>query len=226
MNGRSPQHLRRQPGPARSVVALQGGGDALLVTQLAVLIQHGGGVSRLVRVDADGHRHVGAFLEGRPRHRGGHADFGHEQSSVEPVGCANSGVSRELGFRDASVGTVALLLPLLRTPGVVEARLPHAVPLRPAARPAGPRRRRQGPGDPRPAPPTRRPPPADPTSQAGVRRPRHARCSQPRAAPSPLVVLLGQARDAVALASAAGGRRGRIRTARPAGRRWTRRCSS
>jgi hypothetical protein len=102
---------------------------------------------------------------------------------------------------------VARLLPLPRTPSVVETRLPHAVPLRPAARSAGPRRRRQGPGDPRPAPPTRRPPPADPTSQAGARRPRHARCSQPRATPSPLVVLLGHARDAVALASAAGGRR-------------------
>jgi hypothetical protein len=38
-------------------------------------------------------------------------------------------VSRELGFRDAGVGTVALLLPLQRKPGAVETRLPHAVPV-------------------------------------------------------------------------------------------------
>jgi putative transposase len=36
------------------------------------------------------------------------------QVEFDPAGCANSDVSRELGFRDAGVGTVALLLPLLR----------------------------------------------------------------------------------------------------------------
>src|SRR6266545_4824466 len=38
-----------------------------------------------------------------------------------------------------------------RPPHAVETRLPDAVPLHPAARPARPRRRQQGPGDPRPA---------------------------------------------------------------------------
>src|SRR6266542_4299335 len=81
------------------------------------------------------------------------------------------------------------------------------MPLHPAARTARPRRRRQGPGDPRPASSTHRAPPPSPTSQAPTRRPSPARCSQPRATPSPLVLLLGQARDAVALAPAAGRRR-------------------
>jgi hypothetical protein len=44
---------------------------------------------------------------------------------------------------------------------------------------------------------------------------------------SPLVLLLGAARHAAGLASAIGRRgRGPTRTARPAGHRWTRRCSS
>ncbi len=55
--------------------------------------------------------------------------------------------------------------------------------------------------------PTHRAPPPSPTSQAPTRRPSPARCRQPRPPPSPLVLLLGQARDAVALASAAGRRR-------------------
>src|SRR6266508_2668927 len=107
------------------------------------------------------------------------------------VGCAKSGVTRELGFLGVRVvGIVTLLPPLLRTPGAVETRLPHAVPLHPAAHPAGSRRHRQGPGDPRPAPPTHRAPPPSPTSQAPTRRPSAARCGQPRATPSPLVLLL------------------------------------
>jgi hypothetical protein len=42
-----------------------------------------------VGVDPDGHRHVGTFLEDGQEHRGGQADFGQGQSSVEPlpVGC-------------------------------------------------------------------------------------------------------------------------------------------
>jgi hypothetical protein len=54
----------------------------------AVLIQRGGGVGGLMRVDADHHRHGGAFLEGK-RTPGGQADLGQGQSSVEPlpVGC-------------------------------------------------------------------------------------------------------------------------------------------
>jgi hypothetical protein len=46
-------------------VALKGGGDALLAEQVAVLIERGGGVGGLVGVDADHHRHGGAFLEGQ-----------------------------------------------------------------------------------------------------------------------------------------------------------------
>jgi putative transposase len=38
----------------------------------------------------------------------------HVAEGLARAGCANSDVSRELGFRDAGVGTVALLLPLLR----------------------------------------------------------------------------------------------------------------
>jgi hypothetical protein len=55
-----------------------------------------------------------------------------------------------------------------------QTRLPHAVPLHPAPRPARPRRRRQGPGDPGPAPPAHSPPTPAPTTQAGTRRPRPA----------------------------------------------------
>jgi hypothetical protein len=81
-----------------------------------------------------------------------------------PVGCANSDVSRELGFRDAGVGTVALLLPLLRN--LVLSKLAYLTLCRSAhpAHPARPQRRRQGPGDPRPASPTHRAPPPSPTS--------------------------------------------------------------
>jgi hypothetical protein len=41
----------------------------LLAKQLAVLIQGGRGVGRLVGVDADHHRHGGAFLEGQQGYR-------------------------------------------------------------------------------------------------------------------------------------------------------------
>jgi hypothetical protein len=47
------------------LVAVQGGGDALLAEQPAVLVQRGGGVGGLVGVDADHHRHAGTFLEGQ-----------------------------------------------------------------------------------------------------------------------------------------------------------------
>jgi fructose-1,6-bisphosphatase/inositol monophosphatase family enzyme len=54
-----------------------------------MLIQRGGGVGSLVRVDTDHHRHAGAFLEGGQEQPRGQADFGPQQSSVEPlpVGC-------------------------------------------------------------------------------------------------------------------------------------------
>ena len=73
----------------------------------------------------------------------------------------------------------------------------------PAARPARPRRRRQGPGDPCPAPPAHRPPTKGLTTQAGTSRPCPARRDQPRPASSLLVLLLRHATDAAALASAA-----------------------
>jgi hypothetical protein len=50
-----------------------------------------------------------------------------------------------------------------------EACLFDAMPLRPAAGAAHPRRRCQGPGDPGPAPPAHRPPPPDPTTQVPAR---------------------------------------------------------
>jgi hypothetical protein len=61
----------------------------LLAQQLAVLVQRGGGVGGLVGVDADHHRHAGAFLEGRQGHREGRPTLSQGQSSVEPlpVGC-------------------------------------------------------------------------------------------------------------------------------------------
>ena len=60
-----PAALWPATGPlAQLLVAVQGGGDALLIQQPAMLIQHGGGVGGLVRVDTDHHRHAGAFLEG------------------------------------------------------------------------------------------------------------------------------------------------------------------
>jgi hypothetical protein len=77
------------------------------------------------------------------------------------------------------------------------------VPLHPAARPARPRRRRQGPGDPCPAPPAHRPPTKGLTTQAGTSRPCPARRDQPRPAPSLLVLLPRHAADAAAPASAA-----------------------
>jgi len=59
--------------------------------------------------------------------------------------------------------------PLTRLGGhlrAVEARLPGAAPLHPAARPAGRRRRRQGPEDPGAPPPAHRVPPPSRTTQA------------------------------------------------------------
>jgi hypothetical protein len=46
------------------VVAGTCGWEALLLQQLAVLVERGGGVGGLVRVDPDHYRHPGAFLEG------------------------------------------------------------------------------------------------------------------------------------------------------------------
>ena len=92
-------------------------------------------------------------------------------------------------------------------PGAVEGRLPDAVLVDPAARPAGPRRWRQEPGDSGAASPARCAPPPGSTAEAGACRPGTARCGQPRPAEIPLVVLPRQARDPAALASAAGRRR-------------------
>src|SRR4029450_6921015 len=70
-----PAALRPAARPlAQLLVTLQGGGDALLAEQLAVLIQCGGGVGGLVRVDPNGDEHPAPFSrseqertgEGRP----------------------------------------------------------------------------------------------------------------------------------------------------------------
>jgi hypothetical protein len=61
-----PAALRPALGPlAQLLVAVDGGEDALLAEQLAVLVERGRGVGGLVGVDADHHRHAGTFLEGR-----------------------------------------------------------------------------------------------------------------------------------------------------------------
>ena len=84
---------------------------------------------------------------------------------------------------------------------------------------AGPRRCRQGPGDPGARSPAA---PPNQTTQARSCRPGGACRHQPRLAPSPLVVLLCQARDAAALSPAPGP----TRTAEPGDLRSTRSCSS
>jgi len=61
----------------------------------------------------------------------------------------------------------------------------------------------QGPGTSRPASPAQRARPPSPTTEAGAHRPGDARRPQPRAASSPLVLFLRQARNAAWLASAA-----------------------
>jgi hypothetical protein len=110
-----------------------------------------------------------------------------------PVGCANSDRASELAVhstvsRECAASTDCLGGYL----DAVEACLPDALPLHPAAGAAGPHRRRQGPGDPGPAPPAHGAAPPSRTSQAPARRPRSACLRQPGVAPLPLVVLLVQ----------------------------------
>jgi hypothetical protein len=91
-----------------------------------------------------------------------------------------------------------------RSYGAAKTRLPHAVPLYPVPCAAGPRRGRQGLGDPRPPPPAHRPSPASPASQAEACRSGPARRHQPCASEITLVLLVREARDAVALAPTLG----------------------
>ena len=91
-----------------------------------------------------------------------------------------------------------------RSHGAAKTRLPHAVPLHPVPCAAGPRRGRQGLGDPRPPPPAHRPSPASPASQAGACGSGPARRHQPCASEITLVLLVGEARDAAALAPTLG----------------------
>jgi hypothetical protein len=59
-----PTSLLPLSGPlAQQLVAVQGGGDALLALQPTMLIQRGRGVGGLMRIDTDRHRHAGTFLE-------------------------------------------------------------------------------------------------------------------------------------------------------------------
>ena len=97
---------------------------------------------------------------------------------------------------------VRLRHPTAETPHAPQARLPRAVSLHPAARAARPWRRRQRPRALGATPPARGAAPPDSTAQARTRRSGAARRRQPGAAPRPLVVLLGAARDVAALASA------------------------
>jgi hypothetical protein len=124
------------------------------------------------------------------------------------VGCANSDGPVELPFHGmcARYG-YASAARLGGHPGALKARLLHAVPLHPAARTPGTRRRRQGPGTPGAAPPAQHPAPPSPTPKARARRPCPAGCNQPRAAPIALVLLPCQAGDAAALAPSLGRRR-------------------
>jgi hypothetical protein len=101
------------------------------------------------------------------------------ETAIRPVSCR---FAQQLGQRRPVVNATAEAIL-----GAAETRLPDPVPLHPAARPACPRRRRQGPGDPCPAPPPHRPPTKGPTTQAGTSRPCPARRDQPRPAPSLLV---------------------------------------
>jgi hypothetical protein len=82
----APDRYRGRPPPLSSVAAsalptgaaagsYPGGRDALLAQQPAVLVERGGSVGSLVRVDADHYRHAGAFLEDAQEHRRGQADF-------------------------------------------------------------------------------------------------------------------------------------------------------
>jgi hypothetical protein len=138
-----------------------------------------------------------------------HQAYEHGCARTEPVGDL-SGAQTRMGplscrFTGRVLGMVA---PLPRRlgghPGALKARLPHAVPLDPAARTPGPRRCRQGPGTPGAAPPAQRPAPPGPTAQVRARRPGPAGCDQPRAAPIALALLPCQAGDAAALASSPG----------------------
>jgi hypothetical protein len=124
------------------------------------------------------------------------------------VGCGTRVIDAELQFA-VSVARycAALVTSPPRPPYGVQAHLPGAMPLHAAARPARPRRRREGSGDPRSAPPAGCVAPPDAPSQARTCRPGAARCDQPRAAQSPLVVFLRHTADAAALAPPAGGRR-------------------
>jgi hypothetical protein len=75
-----PTSLLPLSGPlAQQLVAVQGGGDALLAEQVAVLVQGGGGVGGLMGVDADHHRHAGTLLEAGRRHREGRPTLGHSR---------------------------------------------------------------------------------------------------------------------------------------------------
>jgi hypothetical protein len=129
----------------------------------------------------------------------GGATLSGAQTRMGPLSCR---------FTGCVLGMVMPLPPRLGGhPGALKARLPHAVPLHPAARTPGTRRRRQGPGTPGAAPPAQHPAPPSPTPKARARRPCPAGCNQPRAAPIALVLLACQAGDAAALAPSLGRRR-------------------
>ena len=84
-----------------------------------------------------------------------------------PVGCGNSRMAGELPVRRMHARYGAPPPSHCgEPPPALEARLPHAVPLHPAARAPGPRGPRQGLGTHGAAPPAQRPTPPGPTTQA------------------------------------------------------------
>src|SRR5215216_7922562 len=85
-------------------------------------------------------------------------DLSGAQTRMGPLSCH---------FTGRVLGMVAPLPPRLGGhPRALKARLPHAVPLDPAARTPGPRRCRQGPRTPGAGPPAQRPAPPGPTARA------------------------------------------------------------
>jgi hypothetical protein len=128
-------------------------------------------------------------------------------AAYDVVGCGNSRMAGELPVRRTHTWYGAPPPSHCgEPPRALEARLPHTVPVYPAARASGPRGPRQGLGAHGAAPPAQRPPPPGPTTQAGARRPRPPDGNQPGATAIQLVLLPGQARDVAPLAPPPGRR--------------------
>jgi hypothetical protein len=114
-------------------------------------------------VRGDCGRHVSAIGPGARGLPGTIAGGEISQELDRPVGCANSDRACELAVRIRRGAVVWRPNDRLGGPlRAVEVRLPHPVPLHPAIGAAGPRRYRQGPGDPGAPSPAGRAAPPDP----------------------------------------------------------------